>query len=92
MPATLAFFGVTGDVAGWTLAFALKAGYNCQALARTPAKLTESLKQKGVSTDALDKHLTIVQADIRDVEAVKSTLRTRDGVVDKIVSGIGTFP
>ncbi|KAI7080755.1 hypothetical protein KC327_g10 [Hortaea werneckii] len=43
---TLAFFGATGDCAGYCLAQALNAGYDCRALARTPAKLTASLKNK----------------------------------------------
>ncbi|RMY84270.1 hypothetical protein D0862_11458 [Hortaea werneckii] len=93
---TLAFFGATGDCAGYCLAQALNAGYDCRALARTPAKLTASLKNKHVSSETLDKHLTIVSGDVKDVPAVKETLSLSAGhpgnVVDKIISGIGGTP
>lgn len=92
---TIAFFGATGGCAGHCLAYSLNAGYNCTALARTPAKLTSSLKAKGISAETLDRHLTIVQGDVKDVEAVKRTLLLPDGkdeVVDQIMSGIGTYP
>ncbi|KAI7152486.1 hypothetical protein KC349_g8961 [Hortaea werneckii] len=93
---TLAFFGATGDCAGYCLAQALNAGYDCRALARTPAKLTASLKNKDVSPETLDKHLTIIQGDAKDVSAVKETLSLPAGhpgnVVDKIISGIGGAP
>jgi hypothetical protein len=93
MPASkIAFFGATGDCAGFTLANTLKAGYDCIALARTPAKLTESMKNKGVNTTALDQHLTIIQGDVKDVEAVKSALQLNGQVVDTIVCGIGGSP
>ncbi|KAI6817636.1 hypothetical protein KC340_g14497 [Hortaea werneckii] len=93
---TLAFFGATGDCAGYCLAHALNAGYDCRALARTPAKLTASLKNKDVSPETLDKHLTITQGDVKDVSAVKETLSLSAGhpgnIVDKIISGIGGAP
>ncbi|KAK5113865.1 hypothetical protein LTR85_010398 [Meristemomyces frigidus] len=90
---TVAFFGATGGCAGHCLAFSLKAGYDCTALARTPAKLTESMKAKGVSPQTLDNHLTIVQGDVKDIDAVKRTLQLPNGeIVDIIMSGIGTYP
>ncbi|KAI7278220.1 hypothetical protein KC345_g6104 [Hortaea werneckii] len=93
---TLAFFGATGDCAGYCLAQALNAGYDCRALARTPAKLTASLKSKNVSSETLDKRLTIIQGDVKDVSAVKETLSLAadqpGNVVDKIISGIGGAP
>ena len=93
MPArALAFFGATGDCAGYCLANALKAGYDCVALARTPTKLTQSMKDKGVSSDILDQHLTIVPGDVKDIEAVKKALQLHGKVVDTIISGIGPTP
>ncbi|KAK4541601.1 hypothetical protein LTR36_007898 [Oleoguttula mirabilis] len=90
---SVAFFGATGGCAGHCLAFSLKAGYDCTALARTPAKLTEAMKTKGVSAESLDSHLTVIQGDVRDIEAVKRTLQLPNGaVVEDIVSGIGTYP
>ena len=89
---TIAFFGATGGCAGYALSNTLKAGYTCTALARTPAKLTQSMKEKGVPTDVLDRQLTIIQGNIKDIEAVKQTLRLEGRVVDTIVSGIGGTP
>lgn len=89
---TLAFFGATGGCAGFCLASALNAGYDCTALARTPAKLTASLKSKGVDASTQDSHLTIIQGDIRDVQAVKRTLAPSGTLVDVIMSGIGGVP
>ncbi|CAK4013375.1 Hypothetical predicted protein [Lecanosticta acicola] len=89
---TIAFFGATGDCAGYCLAAALKAGYDCIALARTPAKLIASQNAKGVSPQALDSHLTIIEGNVKDVAAVKRTLVCNDKMVDHIVSGIGGTP
>lgn len=88
----IAFFGATGDCAGYTLANSLNAGYDCIALARTPAKLTKSMKDKGVSTSALDQHLTIIEGNVKDVEAVKRALQLNGQVVDTIVCGVGGSP
>lgn len=88
----IAFFGATGGCAGFCLSHALKAGMDCTALARTPAKLTSSMKEKGVSAEALDNHLTIIQGDVKDLEAVKRTLAPNGNVCSKIVGGIGTYP
>lgn len=89
---TVAFFGATGDCAGYCLAAALNAGCDCIALARTPSKLTASQKAKGVSTQALDSHLTIIEGNVKDVAAVKRTLSSNGRIVDTIVSGIGGTP
>jgi hypothetical protein len=93
MSKTIAFFGATGDSAGYCLSYTLKAGYTCSALARTPSKLTASMKAKGVPTEVLDKNLTIIQGDVRDVGAVKRTLQSSNGkLADEIVVGIGAYP
>ena len=93
MPASkIAFFGATGDCAGYTLANSLNAGYDCIALARTPAKLTKSMKDKGVSASALDSHLTIIEGNAKDVDVVKRALQLNGQVVDTIVCGVGATP
>lgn len=89
---TIAFFGATGDCAGHCLAYSLKAGYNCTALARTPSKLTDSLRTKGVDDSAVESHLTIIEGNVKDVSAVKQTLQLQGRLVDYIVSGIGSVP
>ncbi|KAF2720284.1 hypothetical protein K431DRAFT_285949 [Polychaeton citri CBS 116435] len=88
----IAFLGATGDCAGFCLANALKAGYNCTALARTPQKLSDSLIAKGVSEDDISQHLTIVEGNAKDIEAMKKVLTRNNTVVDLIVSGIGGTP
>lgn len=90
----LAFFGATGECAGHCLAASLKGGYNCTALARTPSKLTASMEAKGVPASVLDTNLTIIQGDVRDVEAVKRTLQPHSGrgLCEVIVVGIGAYP
>ena len=47
------------------------------------------MKDKGVSAEALDNHLTIVEGNVKDVEAVKSALQIKGKIVDTIVCGIG---
>lgn len=89
----VAFFGATGGCAGFCLVNSLNAGYDCIALARTPAKLIKSMQEKGISTGTLDRHLTIIEGNVKDVDAVKRTLQLPNGsIVDKIVSGIGGTP
>lgn len=90
---TIAFFGATGGCAGYCLASALKAGHKCSALARTPSKLTTSLKEKGVSDSSL-QNLTIIQGDAKDISACAKTLSAapNGAIVDTIVSGIGGYP
>ena len=94
MPPTLAVFGGTGDCAGYCLAAALIAGHTCTALARTPAKLTASLKAKGVQETTLQSNLTIIPGDVRDISAVKRTLLhpTTNQSMEMIISGIGGSP
>lgn len=89
---SLAFFGATGDCAGYCLAYTLKAGYDCTALARTSSKLTDSMAAKGVDPETVNSHLTIIEGNVRDVEAVKKTLQLNGRVADYIVSGIGGTP
>ena len=88
---TLAFLGATGDCAGYCLAAALTAGHTCRALARTPSKLINSMKNKGVSEESL-RNLTIVQGNVRDKSAVKDDVTSNNKAVDIIVSGIGSAP
>lgn len=88
----IAFFGATGDCAGYCLANALKAGFSCSALARSPEKLSDSMIAKGVSQEDIKQHLTIVQGDAKNLEAVKKTLTLDNNVVDLIISGIGGTP
>ena len=96
---TVAFFGATGDCAGYCLAASLRAEYTCTALARSPQRLHDSLTAKGISPDLQSRFLTITQGDIRDTEAVRTVLHpsqtnsthetTKNPVVDLIISGIG---
>ena len=93
MPASkIAVFGATGDCAGHCLAHLLTAGFHCIALARTPAKLTRSMKDKGVSGENIDAYLTVVQGNVKDIEAVKQALQLNGQTVDTILSGIGGAP
>ena len=89
---SVAFFGATGGCAGYCMANTLNAGIDCVALARTPAKLTKAMLEKGVSHETLDRHLTIIQGNVKDVEAVKHTLAPKGEVCGKIVCGIGGTP
>lgn len=90
---TIAFFGATGGCAGHCLYLCLNAGYTCRALARTPSKLTNALKSKGVSTETFDKYLTIIPGNAKNVEDVKTALSSGPGnIVDVIISGVGGTP
>ncbi|UPX10194.1 uncharacterized protein EKO05_0000865 [Ascochyta rabiei] len=93
---TLAFFGATGGVCNTTLALALKAGYHCTALARTPQKLADMLQiANNVPSKVLDEYLTIYAGDIKDVPAISQTLlnpQDASRLVDTIVFGIGSYP
>lgn len=86
---TYAFFGATGDCVGYCLAHTLKAGNDCIALARTPKKLTDSMQAKGVDTAVVEAHLTIIEGNAKDVEAVKKALQLNGRIVDYIVVGVG---
>ncbi|EME80336.1 uncharacterized protein MYCFIDRAFT_212034 [Pseudocercospora fijiensis CIRAD86] len=90
---TIAFFGATGGCAGHCLYLSLNAGYTCRALARTPSKLTNSLKSMGISSETLDKHLTIIPGNAKNIEDVQKALSTDSGeIVDVIISGVGGAP
>lgn len=91
MTRTIAFLGATGGCAGTCLIAALKEGYNCRALARTPSKLTTSLSTQGLS-ESLLANLEIIQGNAKDVESVKTLLSTPTGIVDTIVFGVGAAP
>lgn len=89
---TVAFLGATGDCAGYCLAAALQDGtFNCRALVRTPQKLHTSLQAKGVSEQRSQSHLTVIQGNAKDVEAVKQLLVAEGELVDIIVFGIGQW-
>jgi hypothetical protein len=88
----LAFFGATGGCANAALILALEAGYHSHALARTPAKLTTMLLDKGVPQSNIDTYLEISQGDVRDLNAVKKVLLVKGKPVTKILSGIGMLP
>ncbi|RMZ88776.1 hypothetical protein DV736_g3993, partial [Chaetothyriales sp. CBS 134916] len=90
---TIAFIGATGGCTNACLVHALRDGYNCTALARTPEKLNNQLKEQGVQESLLASHLTIVQGNATQVEDIKKTLVDSNGkLVDTIVSGLGGSP
>jgi len=91
MTRTIAFLGATGGCAGTCLIAALKEGYTCRALARTPAKLTTSLETQGLS-ESLLANLEIIQGNAKDINSIKSLLQTPTGIVDIIVFGVGAAP
>ncbi|KAI4155202.1 MAG: hypothetical protein LQ340_001155 [Diploschistes diacapsis] len=88
----IAFFGATGGCANAALALALKTGYQCSALARTPQRLHEMLAAKEVPKETIDRNLQMVQGDVTHVETVKKVLFYRNQPVSKILSGIGMAP
>ncbi|KAL4869406.1 hypothetical protein BDV12DRAFT_168091 [Aspergillus spectabilis] len=90
---TLAFFGATGGCTLACLAPALQAGYNCIALVRTPAKLTNLLITRGISPSTLSSHLTLIEGSTTDKEAVHRTLYPDNlPPVSMIISGVGGAP
>lgn len=91
MSQTIAFLGATGGCAGACLIAALNDGYTCRALARSPSKLLESLRTKGLS-DSVLSNLDIIEGNAKDIESLKTLLRTESGIVDAIVFGIGAAP
>jgi hypothetical protein len=61
---TIAFFGATGDCAGYCLAACLRTKYTCTALARSSQKLQASLSGKGISPERSNPNfLTITQSE-----------------------------
>ncbi|KAF1992209.1 hypothetical protein K402DRAFT_366245 [Aulographum hederae CBS 113979] len=90
---TLAFFGATGGCTAVVLAHALKAGYTCSALARTPSKLTNLLETAHtIPTALIASNLTIIQGDAKDVAACKRALSARGPIASTICVGIGGTP
>ncbi|KAI5479601.1 hypothetical protein MNV49_003338 [Pseudohyphozyma bogoriensis] len=62
-------------------------------VARNPDKLRSLVLAANVSEATVSAHLTIVQGPAQDVEAVKQTLKTRDGhLASRIVFAIGAAP
>lgn len=58
-------------------------------MVRTPSKLENLLRDRGVSDTAIASNLQITAGNVTDAEAVKKTL-VRDGAnVDIVISGIG---
>ncbi|KAA8905524.1 hypothetical protein TRICI_005271 [Trichomonascus ciferrii] len=88
----IAFFGATGGCANACLALTLKNGYKATALARTPLKLTNMLKEQGIDEETISSNLDIVEGSISDVSAVTKTLFPNNRLVSKIVFGIGGTP
>ncbi|KAF6220504.1 hypothetical protein HO133_002937 [Letharia lupina] len=88
----LAFYGATGGSTLAALVPALKAGYDCTALVRTPSKLTALLLEKGVPQSALDTHLTISKGDVLNTQDCRGTLTLNGRTADIIISGIGVPP
>lgn len=89
---TIAIFGATGGCANAALVLALKAGYHCHALARTPSKLADMLLEKGVPQSSIDTYLEITQGDVKDVESVKKAIYVKGKPATKVLSGIGMLP
>ncbi|KAL4952426.1 hypothetical protein BDW69DRAFT_200731 [Aspergillus filifer] len=89
---TLAFFGATGGCTLACLAPALKAGYNCVCLVRTPAKLTSLLSPRGLDTNHLP-NLHIITGSTTDLSAIAATLYPPYlAPVSMIISGVGGTP
>ncbi|ORY08783.1 hypothetical protein BCR34DRAFT_616207 [Clohesyomyces aquaticus] len=90
---TIAFFGATGGCAGTALAAALRDGYTCTALVRTPEKLRNILtNEHGISSVTLENLLTIHSGNVRDTSAVQKALVSPANpsiLVDTIVFGVG---
>ncbi|KAL3475258.1 hypothetical protein BJX99DRAFT_160888 [Aspergillus californicus] len=90
---TIAFFGATGGCTIACLAPALEAGYNCIALVRTPAKLTNLLTARGIPPSTLSTNLTLIEGSTEDVNAITRTLFPENlPPVEMIISGVGGAP
>ncbi|KAL4942069.1 hypothetical protein BDV06DRAFT_235648 [Aspergillus oleicola] len=89
---TLAFFGATGGCTLACLIPALKAGYNCVCLVRTPAKLTSLLSTRNLDPSALP-NLHIISGSTTDLSAIAQTLYPLNlPPVSMILSGVGGVP
>ncbi|KAF5554355.1 hypothetical protein FNAPI_6436 [Fusarium napiforme] len=72
---TKACFGATGGCVATALASALREGFHCTALIRNPDKLHNILiTQKDISSDIVDRYLTIHRGDVKDPTAVAQAL------------------
>lgn len=93
---TIAFFGATGGVAGSSLAAALRSGYYCTALVRTPSKLTSLLtSQHSIPQATIDALLTIHAGNVLDSSACAKALTSPlnpSVLVDTIYFGVGGAP
>jgi hypothetical protein len=93
---TIAFFGATGGVAGSSLAAALRSGYYCTALVRTPSKLISLLtSQHSIPQSTIDTLLTIQAGNVLDPSACAKVLISPlnpSTLVDTIFFGIGGSP
>jgi nucleoside-diphosphate-sugar epimerase len=78
---TVAIFGATGGTGLAVLNLCLEAGNAVNVLARSPSKLSHLSSQY--------PNLHVIQGDIRDLLAVKSTLTLNNKIVDIVVSSIG---
>ncbi|KZF23325.1 hypothetical protein L228DRAFT_237903 [Xylona heveae TC161] len=89
---TIAVFGATGGCVGETLRLSLTQGYKSRALVRSSSKLQKLLLAKGVGQKVIDTNLSIIEGNVKDVNAVRETLQANDGIVDVIISGVGGIP
>lgn len=80
----IAFFGSTGGCANACLAKTLENGFNAIALARSPQKLRDQLRERQVSNQVLDRQLVIVQGDVKDASAVSKVLHFDGKGVDTV--------
>ncbi|KAF1965798.1 hypothetical protein BU23DRAFT_519001 [Bimuria novae-zelandiae CBS 107.79] len=93
---TIAFFGATGGCAGSSLACALREGYHCTALARTPSKLETFLTTThAIPAATLSSLLTIHRGDAKNPEDVARVLvspLSPTHLVSTIYTAIGAYP
>ncbi|KAK0099673.1 hypothetical protein ONS95_013434 [Cadophora gregata] len=93
---TIACFGATGGCVATSLACALKSGYNCTALARTPDELHNLLiNEHGIPLETITRYLNVHQGNVKSPTDVRSVLINpidHTLLVDIIVSGVGAYP
>ncbi|GAA6032583.1 hypothetical protein JCM8097_004827 [Rhodosporidiobolus ruineniae] len=87
---TIAFLGATGGCTLAALVRTLNAGIDARALVRTPSKLVDLLRKRGVSQAIIDAHLTVLEGNAKDVEAVKQLFAGPQ--VSLVVFGVGGAP
>lgn len=63
--------------------------YGLSLVARSPPKLQDLLRQRGIPESDITDNLSIVAGNVTDVDAVRQTLIHNGCPVDLIVSGIG---